>query len=342
MDASTLNPSEVPHELANQIITQSTLKYLYYTIGAVGLVGNIFVVVVIMTYKKMKNSMTNLFILNQSVGDATVALFLLLTTAIEDDGTVKSGIADELFCRLWLTKMPLWGMMVTSTYNLAALTLERYAAIVYPIWHKNNFTKKKAYLLMALSWIFGPAFNMAYMIPTAGLQEDGSCTVYSIYPSTLIQSVVGVITVVVQYLFPLALLAFYYLQMWRVLRVKVSPGSNEGQANGQAQVKTKPDSMARARTNIIKTLVLVAVSFIVCWTWNQIYYLSYNLGYDADFTCTFYHFTVVMVFCNCCINPFIYIAKYEQFQKGTRALFRIKGKSSHDNNTSAITETRSS
>ena len=34
----------------------------------------------------------------------------------------------------------------------------------------------------------------------------------------------------------------------------------------------------------------------------------------------FYHFTVVLVFTNSCINPFIYAAKYGEFQHGVRRL----------------------
>ena len=138
--------------VANQIITQQTLKYIYFVIGSVGLAGNVFVISVIFSYKGMKKSLTNTFIISQSFVDATVAFFLLLTTAVEDDGEVKSGLADQMFCRLWLTKMPLWGMLVTSTYNLVGLTFERYAAIVYPIWHKNNFSKIKKIKCFFYCW----------------------------------------------------------------------------------------------------------------------------------------------------------------------------------------------
>ena len=41
----------------------------------------------------------------------------------------------------------------------------------------------------------------------------------------------------------------------------------------------------------------------------------------------FYHFTVVLAFTNSCINPFIYAAKYHEFQHGVRRMIRkIKGK----------------
>jgi len=34
----------------------------------------------------------------------------------------------------------------------------------------------------------------------------------------------------------------------------------------------------------------------------------------------FYHFTVVLVFTNSCVNPFIYAAKYREFQRGVMRL----------------------
>jgi len=71
--------------------------------------------------------------------------------------------------------------------------------------------------------------------------------------------------------------------------------------------------MARARSNVVKTLATVAFFFIFCWTWNQTYYLMFYLDYPLiDFTSAFYNFTVIMVFLNCCVNPVIYSIKYEQ------------------------------
>lgn len=71
--------------------------------------------------------------------------------------------------------------------------------------------------------------------------------------------------------------------------------------------------MIRARANVIKTLATVFLFFVLCWSWNQTYYLMYYLGYPyVDFTSDFYNFTVVMVFFNCCVNPVIYSIRYEQ------------------------------
>ena len=39
---------------------------------------------------------------------------------------------------MWLTRTPLWAFLFTSTYNILLMTLERYAAVIYPHWYSNN------------------------------------------------------------------------------------------------------------------------------------------------------------------------------------------------------------
>jgi len=43
-------------------------------------------------------------------------------------------------------------------------------------------------------------------------------------------------------------------------------------------------------------------------------------GSGIDYSGWLYHVTAVMMFTNCCINPFIYAAKYREFQAGVRRL----------------------
>ena len=44
----------------------------------------------------------------------------------------------------------------------------------------------------------------------------------------------------------------------------------------------------------------------------------YNLGYELDYNGTYYQFTVLMVFLNCTVNPFIYLIKYKDYQEALR------------------------
>ena len=78
------------------------------------------------------------------------------------------------------------------------------------------------------------------------------------------------------------------------------------------------DRFQLARTNTMKTFLLVGLFFIICWSSDQIYYLMYNLGYDVNFNGSYYKIFVLMVFVNCTVNPFIYLIKYKDYQQALR------------------------
>jgi len=82
----------------------------------------------------------NILVVNQSVIDLCASFFTLLTATVEVDGTQRSpdSFYDQFVCRMWLTRTPLWAPLFTSTYNILLMTLERYSAVIYPIWYSNN------------------------------------------------------------------------------------------------------------------------------------------------------------------------------------------------------------
>jgi 7 transmembrane receptor (rhodopsin family) len=116
-------------------------------LGSFGFVSNLFVVAVIAVYKPMHKQMTNVYIANQSLIDSTVALFLFFTTMFPDDLHLLTpgNVADEMLCRLWYTKLPLWSMLVSSTYGILTLSFERFLAVVFPIWHKTKFNRRMVF-----------------------------------------------------------------------------------------------------------------------------------------------------------------------------------------------------
>jgi len=92
--------------------------------------------------------------------------------------------------------------------------------------------------------------------------------------------------------------------------------------NNVATAPKESASTTRARHSIMKTLVMVTFGFVLCWSWSEIYFLMFHLGYThVDFTGDFFNFTVVMVFVSCCINPIIYCVKFKQFQNGILWVF---------------------
>ncbi len=96
--------------------------------------------------------------------------------------------------------------------------------------------------------------------------------------------------------------------------------------------------MSRAQRNLMKTVALVTLSFVVCWSCNQFFFLLSQSGYAMDFTGGFYHFSVFMVFLNCAANPFIYILKYKEFQDAVRKVVLKKAPTVTESSTSGSTQ----
>lgn len=187
------------------------------------------------------------------------------------------------------------------------------------MWHRTSFTKRRALFLLVSVWVIGLGFNAGYMIPTAIVGKDGkTCHIYENWPSDNFRKVFGVCMTTVQFFIPLTILIYAYVRIVYVLKaVRNIHEKNEG---------SRQSRYHHAQKNTIKTLAIVAMSFVLCWSWNQIYYTMMNLGFPTDFASPFYHFTVICVFLNCCINPFIYVVQYERFQIAMKEMFcKIKG-----------------
>ena len=130
----------------------------------------------------------------------------------------------------------------------------------------------------------------------------------------------GVILVCVQFLIPFLILVYCYGRILWTLTRRISTYSHHVQAH------TK-DTFNLARTNTIKTFVLVAICFVICWSNNQVYFLMYTFSYPVNFAGIYYRFTVLMVFLNSTINPFNYLIKYQDYQRAVKSCLTFKKKS---------------
>ena len=149
--------------------------------------------------------------------------------------------------------------------------------------------------------------------------------------------IVGIYVVIVVVFLPVSILIFVYGRIAWVLsrkatkdiladKIDVGEG-NDKVVNASTDLRKKNYQLATRNT--IKTLVLVAVCFVICWTGNQVWFLLYNIGYEVAFDSEVYQFFVLMVCVNCTINPFIYLVQYKEYQAALKTLVCKKGLSSN-------------
>ena len=145
-----------------------------------------------------------------------------------------------------------------------------------------------------------------------------------------------VVFIWIQFIIPILILVYCYGRIVWVLAGRISTKPQQKQDN---ILTTQTNTFQVAKTNTIKTFLLVAVCFVVCCSNNQIYYLMYNLGYPADWSGTYSQFSVLMVFLNCTVNPFIYLIKYKDYQKALKKICRCNRQDHKTQTASTITST---
>ena len=136
---------------------------------------------------------------------------------------------------------------------------------------------------------------------------------FGFWPNVLLRHIFCIFLICIEFILPLLILMICYGRIVWILTRRIDSNFNKtGNQN---------DTFQLARTNTLKTFLIISLAFVICWSNNQIYYFTYNLGYEVDWTGTYYKFTVLMAFLNCTINPFIYLIKYQDFQKALKTLF---------------------
>ncbi|XP_072046764.1 histamine H2 receptor-like [Amphiura filiformis] len=290
-------------------------------IGFFGMIGNTLVCLVIHHNHEM-HTLTNALIFNQAVIDFLSCIFIFLHSNIPDSGPPSSGIAGHLFCQLWDTPIALFALLVASTFSLVVITLERYVAIIFPFHYIKLFTRTKTVVLICCIWIL--AFSYKLLDMRRHDVKDTICIIKELKWS----KVLGFIQFSVQYFLPISVMLFAYGHIIFVL----SKSNNDTSIDNQNTCSTENESntlrpetlqegLKRARRNTFKTLLLVFLAFVVCWTPNQFAFLFYNLGFNITYGSIGYTITVIMAQSNSAINVFVYGFKYRQFRRGLRRLF---------------------
>ena len=130
-----------------------------------------------------------------------------------------------------------------------------------------------------------------------------------------------------EFLLPLMILVFCYGRILWVLRRRMD--STLGREGGK---DPSAATFQKAQKNVVKTLLLVVLFFVLCFTSAEVYYSMESFGFPIDYNTPFYKFTGVMMLVNCTVNPFIYLFNYDDFQMALKRslCFKVSKHNSDD------------
>ncbi|XP_054765380.2 melatonin receptor type 1B-B-like [Lytechinus pictus] len=291
------------------------VRTVYGIIAMTGILGNFLVCFALFRNTTLRTR-TSYFIIHLAFTDLLTSTWTIPFHLFPDPPGVADNTNGEIVCRLYISKFPLWCTIFASVYSLVNVTLERYFAVVHPVKYKIFFSRKWSALMMAATWVIGFLSNIYFFWLYDA--KEGSCDFVG-YPSVAAQRIVGVYTFAVVYVIPIVATLFCHHKMIASLKKQLEilrQERREKRATGQKPKKDANAWQLKAAHEIQKTLLVVIITYMICWAPNQFIFFAFNMGAPVDFTQPYYHVSVVFALFNSCLNPFIYVYKNKYFRRG--------------------------
>ncbi|CAL8298869.1 unnamed protein product [Lota lota] len=303
---------------------------LFFIICVLGVVGNVMVVLVVLTTKHMRTP-TNCYLVSLAVAD------LMVLTAAGLPSITESIFGCWVFgyygC-LGITYFQYLGINASSC-SITAFTIERYIAICHPIKAQFLCTLSRAKKIIVSVWVFTSLYCVMwfYLSDIQELVYDDVTIITCGYkvPRRFYMPIYffdfGIFFVL-----PLLLSAILYGLIARILFMNPLPSSvKEKCKNGHSNTTHKgtsaknsrhSNSTATSRKQVTKMLAVVVILFATLWMPYRTLVVV-NSFLDESYLDSWF-----LLFCRCCIylnsaiNPVIYNAMSQKFRAAFRKICR--------------------
>ncbi|XP_021252926.1 cholecystokinin receptor type A [Numida meleagris] len=199
---------------------------LYCLIFLLSVLGNILVITVLIRNKQMR-TVTNTFLLSLAVSDLMLCLFCMPFTLIPN--LLKDFIFGSTVCK---TATYFMGISVSvSTFNLVAISLERYSAICKPLQSRVWQTKSHALKVIAATWcvsftIMSPYPIYSKLVPFTKYNNSTANMCRLLWPSDVIQQSWYTFLLLILFLIPGIIMMVAYglisLELYRGIKFDTS------------------------------------------------------------------------------------------------------------------------
>ncbi|XP_062239690.1 cholecystokinin receptor type A [Platichthys flesus] len=209
-----------------QDINQTVRIFLYSLIFLLSVVGNSLIVAVLVRNRRMR-TVTNLFLLSLSISDLMVSLVCIPFTLIPN--LMRDFVFGAGMCKLVMYFM---GVSVSvSTFNLVAISLERYSAICNPLTSRSWQTKSHAAKVITATWVASSILMLPYPIsstlkPFTRLNNSTGHMCRLVWPNDAIQQSWYVSLLLLLFLIPGIVMMTAYglisLELYRGIKFELS------------------------------------------------------------------------------------------------------------------------
>lgn len=317
----------------NDVVAPKSLSY--FTASCSGLLslctilGNLAVCLAVYKdpYKKLRTPFMY-FLVNLSLSDLVVGCITLPTSVathtMEAIGTKEKEHVDLILVTFFIST-------TASLLSLAALCVDRYFAVAFPMKYRINATFKKCIIVSALIWVVSTSLPFLYFI-------TGYMTYLMIFAHT------GVVTAMI-------ILVFTYFKVFKLLRDQgqkfssdLAQTRNDEQEDGQNRnYGEKPvEKDIKMERKVTRVFIIILSVFAACYI--PVIIMIYILKFCLKCDCTFRHILrdaqFLMAMLTSAVNPFICTLRLQPFRLALMKIFGLRRKQDSYTNSSWSDQSR--
>uniref|UniRef100_A0A8D3B728 Thyrotropin-releasing hormone receptor n=1 Tax=Scophthalmus maximus TaxID=52904 RepID=A0A8D3B728_SCOMX len=285
--------------------------FLVLLVCGVGIVGNIMVVLVVLTTRHMRTP-TNCYLVSLAVADLTVLVAAGLPNVA--DSLTGTWVFGHAGC-LGITYLQYLGINVSSC-SITAFTVERYIAICHPMKAKTMCTVSRAKRIIAVVWIFTCVYCMMwFFLVDIQVGQDGHVQCgYRVRRELYLP--IYLTDFAIFYVVPLLLAIVLYGLIARILYLRRNANNSlREEASGDISV---------CEDSVTKMLAVVVILFALLWMPYRTLVLINSFVSTAYQNDWFLLFCRTCIYANSAINPVIYNVMSQKFRSAFRGLYRCQ------------------
>ena len=285
-----------------------------------GLTGNLFICCLIITNKKLRTSF-NYLLLNLAISDMLCLLFGTLFYAEQihiryfSTGKFSPTDFEGIVCKVTLVGIHFTTQ--SSVLTLAAISKDRFYAIVHPWKHRRASKKKNTRILIAVVWLVGAITSLPMMLLVMKIPNKFQGKSFLIYLTFLLETethsfkikVIAFINLIATYIIPMAIILRSSLALIKHLWCHCSQQEGE-----QILLKT--------RKRITRILLSVIVAFNVFWLPWAVVEGSLLMGAVREIKDKSLIIMLSLVWSSASVNPILYSLQSRSFRKMVGKMLR--------------------
>ncbi|KAM4632838.1 thyrotropin-releasing hormone receptor [Polymixia lowei] len=302
--------------------------FLVSLICGVGIVGNVMVILVVLTTKHMRTP-TNCYLVSLAVAD----LMVLTAAGLPNitDALYAQWVYGYVGC-LGITYLQYLGINASSC-SITAFTVERYIAICHPIKAQFLCTLSRAKRIIVVVWAFTSVYCVMWLFlsDTTNIVYDNVVLVSCAYKVSRNHYLPIYFTdFAVFYVLPLMLATILYGLIARILFLNPLPSDpkentkkwKKETCQGGRMISTSSSSSttAASRRQVTKMLAVVVILFAFLWMPYRTLVVVNSFLDKAYLDTWFLLFCRLCIYLNSAINPVIYNAMSQKFRAAFKKL----------------------